>query len=212
MEAVALLDYKAANANELSFSAGDKLQVFQKDSDWCKAELRGIGGFVHSNYIRYTPHPWFLGKVDKAEAEEILKDMPHNGNFLVRENEHSPGSFKLSVKSGNGVEHFDILRDGSGQYFIWVVKFKSINELVSYFHKSSVSQHHSLILKTDELQPEKQRFVAIDDFEPQEKGELALKKGDVIKLYDDSLGQWWKGECNGKMGMFHRTYVTPLEK
>ncbi|XP_061839690.1 growth factor receptor-bound protein 2a [Nerophis lumbriciformis] len=186
--------------------------VLQKYSDWCKAELHGKEGFVHSNYIKYKPHQWFLGKVDEAEAEEILKAMPRNGNFLVRESKHSPGSLKLSVKSGTGVEHFNILRDGSGKYFIWVVKFNSINELVSYFHMSSVSQHHTLILKTDELPPEKQRFVAIYDFKPQEKGELALEKGDVIKLYDDSNGQWWKGECNGKMGIFPCTYVTPLEK
>lgn len=32
----------------------------------------------------------------------------------------------------DGVQHFKVLRDGTGKYFLWVVKFNSLNELVNY--------------------------------------------------------------------------------
>lgn len=49
--------------------------------------------------------------------------------------------------------------------------------------------------------------IAAFDFEPQEAGELSLHKGDVIKVLDKSDANWWKGECNGKEGMFPVPYV-----
>ena len=50
-------------------------------------------------------------------------------------------------------------------------------------------------------------MTAAFDFEPQEEGELRLRKGDVITVLDRSDANWWKGICNGKEGMFPVPYV-----
>ena len=50
-------------------------------------------------------------------------------------------------------------------------------------------------------------MIAAFDFEPQESGELRLRKGDVIKVLDKSDANWWRGECNGQEGMFPVPYV-----
>lgn len=49
---VALYDYSATNADELSFKTGEHLNIISKEgSGWWKAELRGQVGFVPSNYL-----------------------------------------------------------------------------------------------------------------------------------------------------------------
>jgi hypothetical protein len=40
-----------------------------------------------------------------------------------------------------------VLRDGMGKYFLWVVKFDSINELIDYHRTTSVNRGQSLLLR-----------------------------------------------------------------
>lgn len=48
---------------------------------------------------------------------------------------------------GNDVQHFKVLRDGAGKYFLWVVKFNSLNELVDYHRSTSVSRNQQIFLR-----------------------------------------------------------------
>jgi hypothetical protein len=45
-----------------------------------------------------------------------------------------------------------VLRDAQGKFFLWVVKFNSLNELVEYHHSASVSRSQDIKLK--EMVPE----------------------------------------------------------
>ena len=47
----------------------------------------------------------------------------------------------------NQVQHFKVLRDGAGKYFLWVVKFNSLNQLVEYHRAASVSRSETIYLK-----------------------------------------------------------------
>lgn len=53
----------------------------------------------------------------------------------------------LFKRWGESVQHFKILRDGAGRYFLWIVKFNSINELLEYHRTSSVSRSQTIYLK-----------------------------------------------------------------
>lgn len=48
---------------------------------------------------------------------------------------------------GGSVQHFKVLRDGAGKYFLWVVKFNSLNQLVDYHRTSSVSRTQTIYLR-----------------------------------------------------------------
>ena len=39
-----------------------------------------------------------MGRLSRADAEGRLKKQPHDGAFLIRASESSPGDFSLSVK------------------------------------------------------------------------------------------------------------------
>ena len=53
----------------------------------------------------------------------------------------------MHYRFGGGVQHFKVLRDGAGKYFLWVVKFSSLNQLVDYHRTSSVSRTQTIYLK-----------------------------------------------------------------
>ncbi|KAG8509620.1 Growth factor receptor-bound protein 2 [Galemys pyrenaicus] len=156
---------------------------------------------------------WFFGKIPRAKAEEMLSKQRHDGAFLIRESESAPGDFSLSVKFGNDVQHFKVLRDGAGKYFLWVVKFNSLNELVDYHRSTSVSRNQQIFLRDIEQVPQQPTYVqALFDFDPQEDGELGFRRGDFIHVMDNSDPNWWKGACHGQTGMFPRNYVTPVNR
>ncbi|KAG8446135.1 hypothetical protein GDO86_013848 [Hymenochirus boettgeri] len=171
------------------------------------------------------PHPWFFGKIPRAKAEEMLGKQRHDGAFLIRESESAPGDFSLSVKFGNDVQHFKVLRDGAGKYFLWVVKFNSLNELVDYHRSTSVSRNQQIFLRDIEqvqqvhggdratsVSQQPTYVQALFDFDPQEDGELGFRRGDFIQVVDNSDPNWWKGTCHSQTGMFPRNYVTPVNR
>ena len=92
-----------------------KFQVLNKEDDmnWYRAELDGQEGLIPSNYIEMRPHSWYYGRITRADAEKLLLNK-HEGAFVVRVSESSPGDFSLSVKCGDGVQHFKVLRDAQG--------------------------------------------------------------------------------------------------
>ena len=53
----------------------------------------------------------------------------------------------------NAVQHFKVLRDGAGKYFLWLVKFNSLNELIEYHRSSTVSRGQNILLKDMVTEP-----------------------------------------------------------
>jgi len=158
-----------------------------------------------------------MGRISRQDAEALLleKDdgssdfIQKDGAFLVRPSESSPGEFSLSVKFGDQVQHFKVLRDGAGKYFLWVVKFDSLNDLVRYHRTASVSRSQTIYLQ-DMVRP---KVIANYDFQPQDQEELELKRGDIITVLDKKDPNWWMGEImRGNRvcrGVFPKTYVSP---
>lgn len=153
MEARALFDFRACQEDELSFRANEVLKILQleEDENWYRAELNGQVGYVPKNRVQeprdFQP-PWYKGVLTRNNAEDILRDpsLP-DGSFLVRDSESTPGDFSLSVKFQNSVEHYRILRDQSGKYFLWVVKFESLNQLINYHKQNTISRTSHILLK-----------------------------------------------------------------
>ena len=176
MEAIAKPDFIATADYELSFKKHHVLKMLNKEDDmnWFRAELDGRDGLIPSNYIEMKLHSWYYGRITRAGAEKLLMNK-HEGAFVVRVSESSPGDFSLSVKCGDGVQHFKVLRDAQGKFFLWVVKFNSLNELVDYHHSASVSKSQEIKLK--EMVPEEFLVQAIYDFISRSMGNGSLGGG-----------------------------------
>uniref|UniRef100_A0A5F8GEC9 GRB2 related adaptor protein n=1 Tax=Monodelphis domestica TaxID=13616 RepID=A0A5F8GEC9_MONDO len=152
MESVALYSFQATENDELPFNKGDTLKILnmEDDQNWYKAELRGAEGFIPKNYIQVKPHPWFAGRISRQFAEEILLRRNHLGAFLIRESESSPGEFSVSVNYGNQVQHFKVLRENMGKYFLWEEKFNSLNELVDFYRTTTIAKKKQIFLRDEE--------------------------------------------------------------
>lgn len=61
------------------------------------------------------------------------------------------------LRCADGVQHFKVLRDQSGKFFLWVVKFNSLNELVEYHRSASVSRSQDI--KLIDMRPEQVCFL-----------------------------------------------------
>ena len=99
-------------------------------------------------------------------------------------------------------------------YHISIVNFSVQCNLHSFF----------FFLQPPHPQPQQQRRAPVTcpkpnipkvrakyDFKPQEEGELPLSFGDIIVVLDKSDENWWRGECNGKKGMFPAPYVEEIK-
>nr|XP_011759233.1 GRB2-related adapter protein isoform X1 [Macaca nemestrina] len=152
MESVALYSFQATESDELAFNKGDTLKILnmEDDQNWYKAELRGVEGFIPKNYIHVKPHPWYSGRISRQLAEEILMKRNHLGAFLIRESESSPGEFSVSVNYGDQVQHFKVLREASGKYFLWEEKFNSLNELVDFYRTTTIAKKRQIFLRDED--------------------------------------------------------------
>ncbi|XP_076329130.1 growth factor receptor-bound protein 2-like isoform X1 [Tachypleus tridentatus] len=171
MEAIAKHNFTATAEDELRFKRGQVLKVLNLEDgmNWFRAELDREEGLIPSNYIKMKKHNWYYGRITRVDAKKLLLNK-HEGAFLIRVSESPPGDFSLSVKCDSEVQHFKVLMDPQGKFFLWVIKFNSLNKLVKYHRSASLSRTHDIKLK--EMHPEEFLVQALYDFQPQEQGEL----------------------------------------
>ncbi|XP_035254161.1 growth factor receptor-bound protein 2-like [Anguilla anguilla] len=146
MEAVGKYDFMATAEEELSFRKGDILKILSTEDNWHKAEFHGHEGFVPTNYVdRFIPS-WFKENASRSSAEDML--MPCElGAFLIRGSQSSPGDFSISVRHEYDVQHFKVMTDHSGHYFLWTEKFTSLNKLVEFYKTTSISRQRQIFLQ-----------------------------------------------------------------
>uniref|UniRef100_A0A4W4E8V4 Osteoclast-stimulating factor 1 n=1 Tax=Electrophorus electricus TaxID=8005 RepID=A0A4W4E8V4_ELEEL len=149
MEAVAKFDFTATAHDELSFRKGDIIKILGTNDDWYKAEKCGKLGVVPRNYITLNIPSWYQEDTSRFAAESMLMSKPI-GAFLIRSSQSSPGEFSMSVRHESDVQHFKVLKDSRGQYFLWTEKFGSLNKLVEYYMSNSISRQTCIRLHTDE--------------------------------------------------------------
>ncbi|XP_056150991.1 tyrosine-protein kinase SRK2 [Lampris incognitus] len=142
---IALYDYTARTEEDLSFSAGDKLEVLDKSAgDWWYAKaLTGLRvarrGYIPANYVApvesIDAEPWYFAETKRLDAEKLLlAEGNQHGAFLIRNCESQKGELSLSVLDSRTVKHYKLRRTDSGHYYVSKTKpFETIKELVAHY-------------------------------------------------------------------------------
>ncbi|NXM95260.1 GRAP protein, partial [Sylvia borin] len=215
MESVALYSFQATEKDELPFQKGDTLKV--QGTGWGVRGCRCGAGASPGVPVAHAGAPgrWYAGRISRHLAEERLLQRNHLGAFLIRDSESAPGGFSLSVSYGKHVQHFKVLRERNGKYFLWEEKFNSLNELVDFYRTTTISKEQQIFL-WDEAQTQKvktPRFVQAQfDFSAQDGSQLPFLRGDIIEVLGCPDPSWWQGKIYGRVGLFPRSYVHPIHK
>ncbi|NXM16181.1 GRAP protein, partial [Ploceus nigricollis] len=233
MESVALYSFQATEKDELPFQKGDTLKVQGTwVTSWGSWMLTGnLDAFTPQAADAAlgcprvpggarvaqpgAPRRWYAGRISRQLAEERLLQRNHLGAFLIRDSESAPGEFSLSVSYGKHVQHFKVLRERNGKYFLWEEKFNSLNELVDFYRMTTITKEQQIFLwDEDQTQEVKRpRFVQAQfDFSAQEGSQLPFLRGDIIEVLDCPDPNWWQGKIYGRVGLFPRSYVHPIHK
>ncbi|NWW52054.1 GRAP protein, partial [Pedionomus torquatus] len=209
MESVALYSFQATEKDELPFQKGDTLKV------WGAGGSPAMGITSHSGVRSRALHRWYAGRISRLLAEERLLKCKHLGAFLIRDSESSPGEFSISVNYGQHVQHFKVLRERNGKYFLWEEKFNSLNELVDFYRTTTITKKQQIFLRDEDQTQEVKRpkFVQAQfDFSGHEGSQLPFLRGDIIEVLDCPDPNWWQGKIYGRVGLFPRNYVHPIRK
>lgn len=122
---VALYDYTAQNTSELSFKADAVFEVYEARAGcWYQARNAASSeiGYIPSNYVRryhIDEEPWYFGRIERAEAEELLyRDTHVSGVFLIRQRQNVARQWALSLKCRGLVQHYVIRATDVGQFWL----------------------------------------------------------------------------------------------
>lgn len=139
---VALYNYVARTAEELSFNVGDQLEVLgEYDWAWCKARLvvdREMVGYIPSSFVAIPEslesRPWFFQVSSRSDAERALNaSVNTDGSFLIRPGTTSNARYSLSIKEDGKVRHFLIRgNEVEGFYVSPQLLFATIDQLVQF--------------------------------------------------------------------------------
>ncbi|XP_003781652.1 tyrosine-protein kinase FRK [Otolemur garnettii] len=207
---VALFDYQARTAEDLSFRVGDKLQVLDASHEgWWFArhlEKRADGssqqlqGYIPSNYVAedrsLQAEPWFFGAIKRTDAEkQLLYSENQTGAFLVRESESQKGDFSLSVLHEGVVKHYRIRRLDEGGFFLTPRRnFSTLNKFVRYYSTTSDGLCVKLgkpCLKRQVPTPFDLSYKTADQWEIDRSSVQLLKR-----LGSGQFGEVWEGLWN----------------
>ncbi|XP_013886443.1 tyrosine-protein kinase SRK2 [Austrofundulus limnaeus] len=142
---VALYDYAARTEDDLTFNAGDIMEILDKSPGewWIVRALTGVSafkqGYIPANYVAplesIDAEPWYFPDTKRQDAEKmLLADGNAHGAFLIRNSESQKGELSLSVLDQGKVKHYKIQKLDNGHFYVSTNKsFSTIQELVRYY-------------------------------------------------------------------------------
>ncbi|MGH0191191.1 UNVERIFIED_CONTAM: hypothetical protein FKN15_057846 [Acipenser sinensis] len=186
--------------------------VLCREEVWFCSE-RGCGFVQRGGVVLFREGVWFCsergcGFVQRGGVVSAFAFLVKSRVCDVKKN----APFSPLSRHEVDVQHFKVMKDGKGSYFLWAEKFPSLNQLVEFYKTTSISKQKQIYLHdgTREESSGGVRVRGLYDFIAEESDELGFRAGDVIEVLDQSDSAWWRGRLRGQTGLFPSNYITPL--
>ena len=188
----ALHDFSSDLENELNFKTGDIIQVIERiDKHWLLGCLNQKSGNFPATFVIEVPLPTSL-----EQFKEIFVSLE---SYQGQEGDlcFSKGQIILGLEAINqDWWKGRLIETNSEGLFplnhVWKLN-KSYLPLQKHLNQHDESQFHYAIVTSDLL--------------PLLPDEIALKKGDRVKIFCDHDKMYYKGENNGKVGILPKRFV-----
>ncbi|NXU58809.1 CD2AP protein, partial [Turnix velox] len=223
-----LFEYIPQNEDELELKLGDVIDFNEEvEEGWWSGTLNGKAGLFPSNFVKE------LELTDDGETQETLDDTESvfsspTSPVVSPGNGSEPGPGPAQPKKIRGVGFGDIFKEGS-------VKLKtrlSSNESedkkqdkpspnpplgLKLIHFPSTTKHENSpeVVKSEaESKPKAMEYCRTIFCYEGSNDELSFKEGEIIQIISKDTGEpgWWKGELNGKEGVFPDNFAVQIQE
>ncbi|XP_060526591.1 SH3 domain-containing kinase-binding protein 1-like [Cylas formicarius] len=215
VEVIVEYDYSAKQEDELTLKKGDVIKnVVKKSGGWWEGTLNDKKGMFPDNFVRVMDNDSVVlrNKKDLTRIRQCKVDFSYD-------QEHED---ELTLKVGDVIDIIGEAEDGwwrgilNGKEGVFPSNF--VTELPPLaVNKPRPSLREDLKIPNDTLpllprKPAKQLCEVKYSYKAQNDDELTLKEGDIVVLLskDGEDPGWWKGELNGKVGVFPDNFVVLL--
>ncbi|XP_051581293.1 CD2-associated protein isoform X3 [Myxocyprinus asiaticus] len=214
-----LFEYVPQNEDELELKLGDIIDIIEEvEEGWWSGTMNGKSGLFPSNFVKE------IESTEDTETDNVT-DEPDNRDGTSSPTSPLPGNGVMAQpKKVKGIGFGDIFREGS-------VKLHKVQKAPSESEEKKEKPISSLSSGTKptplstpdppkgEKEAEskgkvKEYCKATFPYEATNQDELDLKEGDIIHVLSMDTGEpgWWRGEVNGKRGVFPDNFVTILSE
>ncbi|XP_076188785.1 CD2-associated protein isoform X2 [Aptenodytes patagonicus] len=224
-----LFEYIPQNEDELELRLGDVIDINEEvEEGWWSGTLNGKAGLFPSNFVKE------LELTDDGETQDTLDDTGESvfsgptSPVVSPGNGSEPGSGPAQPKKIRGIGFGDIFKEGS-------VKLKtrlSSNESedkkqdkpspnhppgtkLIHFPSTTKTESSSEVVKSEaESKPKAKEYCRTIFSCEGSNDELSFKEGEIIQIISKDTGEpgWWKGELNGKEGVFPDNFAIQIQE
>lgn len=218
---VAVYDYDASDEGEISYKAGDQIEVLEADQaeEWWEGKVIRTGD-LGSFQILFT-QGWeniqtkFLKPPSGLKRGDSRNATRNGGATEIKARAlydyTASGDDEISLKQN---ETIIIISKNTGSPDWWQGENSSHQR--GQFPSSYVEEVTRGSLQRSITANQSESFFsggiakALYDYSAAANDELSIKEGDMINLLDISDSDWWKGELDGQIGTFPANYVEKL--
>uniref|UniRef100_A0A8C4GYM6 Intersectin-1 n=1 Tax=Dicentrarchus labrax TaxID=13489 RepID=A0A8C4GYM6_DICLA len=204
-EYVAMYTYESSEQGDLSFQQGDIVMVTRKEGDWWTGMVGGKTGVFPSNYVK--PRDSSLGPAGKTGS---LGKKPEIAQVIAPYS--ATGAEQLTLAPGQLIL---IRKKNPGGWWEGELQARGKKRQIGWFPANYVKLLSPSTSKTTPTEPTPPKLapatvcqvIGMYDYVAQNDDELAFQKGQVITVLNKDDCDWWKGELNGREGLFPSNYV-----
>uniref|UniRef100_A0A3Q1K321 Intersectin 1 (SH3 domain protein) n=1 Tax=Anabas testudineus TaxID=64144 RepID=A0A3Q1K321_ANATE len=199
-EYVAMYTYESNEQGDLSFQQGDIVMVTRKEGDWWTGMVGNKTGVFPSNYVKLRDSS--LGPAGKTGS---LGKKPEIAQVIAPYN--ATGAEQLTLAPGQLIL---IRKKNPGGWWEGELQARGKKRQIGWFPANYVkllSPSTSKTTPTEPTPPKLTPVIGMYDYVAQNDDELAFQKGQVITVLNKDDCDWWKGELNGREGLFPSNYV-----
>lgn len=187
-KAKVLFDYEPENEDELKIEAGDTVEIIkQEEEGWWEGVLNGKTGVFPSNFVE------IISTEDEEPNNDLSESQP------AEEKPETKGKKVMGIGLGNIFEGGPIkLRSTAA----------SAKRPVEKQDPKPIVTEEPVVLKREKPAAVEKAVVRYS-YSADNEDELSLKENEIIVILDKELEDagWWKGELNGKVGVFPDNFV-----
>ncbi|XP_068424453.1 intersectin-1 isoform X2 [Clinocottus analis] len=211
-EYVAMYTYESSEQGDLSFQQGDVVVVTRKEGDWWTGVVAGKTGVFPSNYVKPRDSE-ALGPAGKTGS---LGKKPEIAQVIAPYS--ATGAEQLTLAPGQLIL---IRKKNPGGWWEGELQARGKKRQIGWFPANYVKLLSPSTSKTTPTEPTPPKLISamtgahtavcqvigMYDYVAQNDDELAFLKGQLITVVNKDDCDWWKGELNGREGLFPSNYV-----